>query len=180
MQHNKNLIPEKVYVRHKGRKWPTVILEFTNPDPSKKWRIQKSFTVNGSIELAEEAAEIIRNEINRATFKIEKWLKNYCYDLITLGTFEEYWLKFRENEVNNKQISLDTLRADRDSFKVFKIVIPLDTPLNQVDKAMIKNFVDYILENNYSPNSTNHYLAHLSSAFSWAANEKNTSRTIRL
>lgn len=159
---------KRVYLRHRGRKNPTIIFRFADGR-------EQSFTVHADLVTAQQVLAEIQRKLALKIFRLDDYLQT---SQITLAQFAESWLRFRVQQQRLGRISAATLQTDGHTFARFLRSVNHSTPLSDITADRIDKFcVELLNQKNkngspYKPGAINVYLRHLSAAFSWAADEK--------
>ena len=159
-----------VFLRHKGRKWPIITLEF--PDGS-----TRSFTVRANLSTAEHILNNIRQHIYLGTFVISDYFDDVTTPSIKLTDFKKRYKKHRGKERDLNNISPNTFRLDMDTMRLFINTLG-DMDLIKTNDLKIDEFIKSLKmtptkrSKSYTPASINIYLNTLQSAFTWAIDQR--------
>ncbi len=161
---------KNVFLRHKGRKWPIITLEFSDGST-------KSSTVRADLATAEHILNNIRQHIYLGTFVISDFFGDVTTPSIKLTEFKKRYKKHREKERDLNHISPNTFRLDMDTMQLFINTLG-DLDLVKINESKIDEFIKNLKmtptkrNKSYTPASINIYLNTLQSAFTWAMNQR--------
>ncbi len=127
---------------------------------------EKYFTKQCTEQTANEILLMIKNRIALNTFNIKDFHLT-TERSISLQLYANTYLTYREKLIPSGKISIETWKKDYYSFKLFSGKVGKGILITAISPTVAIDFVNNLIDNNYTPSSINGYVKHLRAGFNW-------------